>query len=79
MCNDRGLFIQLCNLKEPVDVTLGGGHCLVAWGRGDIKLKMNLSNEKIQNCKLQDVLYVPGLAYNLFSVYKAAVAGKSTV
>ena len=30
MCNDRGLFIQLCNLKEQVDVTLGDGHCLVA-------------------------------------------------
>ena len=75
MCNDRGLFIR----KEPVDVTLGDGHCLVAEGRGDVKLKMNLSNGNILNCKLHDVLYVPGLAYNLSSVYKAAVGGKSTV
>ena len=52
MCNDRGLFIQLCNLKEPVNVTLGDGHCLVAEGRGGVKLKMNLSNGKIQKCKL---------------------------
>ena len=44
MCNERGLFIQLCNLKEPVDVTLGDGHCLVAEGRGDVKLNINMSN-----------------------------------
>ena len=60
-------------------MTLGDGHCLVAEGRGDVKLKINLSNGKTQNCKLRDVLYVPGLVYNLFSVYKAAVAGQSTV
>ena len=60
------------------DVTLGDGHCLVAEGREDVKLKINLSNGKTQNCKLCDVLYVPGLAY-MFSVYNAPEAGKSTV
>jgi len=57
MCNDRGLFIQLCNLKDPLSVTLGDGYCLEAQGRGDVKLKMKLSNGKTQNCTLHDVLY----------------------
>ncbi len=40
---------------------------------------MRLPQGETRNCNLQKVLYIPGLAYNLFSVCKAAEAGKLTV
>ena len=38
-----------------------------------------LSTGKSKNCTLHNVLYVPELSYNLFSVTRAAEAGMSTV
>ena len=39
-------------------------------------LLMNLPGGKTRKCRLQDLLYVPNLSYNLFSVSKASEAGK---
>ena len=51
---------------------------LEALGRGVVPLKVNLSNGLSGRCNLLDVLYVPGLSYNLVSVAKAAERGKVT-
>ena len=47
-------------------------------GRGTVALKMNVSNGNERKCTLHDVLLVPDLAYNLFSVSRATEAGKLT-
>ena len=59
-------------------VTLGDGHALQAAGRGNVSLKMKLPQAKNQERTLQDVLFVPDLAYNLLSVTSAAKRGKVT-
>ena len=75
MCNDKGLFAEFVSLKSPL---VGDGHILQAIGRGKVSMQMKLSGRKRSKCKLHDVLHVPKLSYNLFSVSKAAEAGKVT-
>ena len=77
MCDDRKTFAELCNTERPQEVTLGDGHELETVGQGIVRLKLKLSNGKMKKCRLDDVLYVPTLSYNLISVSKAAEAGKS--
>ena len=79
MSNDSKLFVDICELQQPLEVSLGDGHSPEARGRGDIHLAMKLSTGKSKNCTLHNVLYVPELSYNLFSVTRAAEAGMSTV
>ena len=76
MCNKKKLFVDYQPLKKSMEVTLGDGHTLEAIGRGVVPLEMKLPNSSSQRCKLQDVLYVPALLYNLLSVAKAAENGK---
>ena len=77
ICNNEELFDQIIGLEIPQEITVGDGQSVQATGRGDVILRMNVPNGKIQKCKLSDVLYVPGLSYNLLSVCKAASIGKS--
>ena len=69
MCCDSGLFDKLEVLIHPIDVSVGDGRSLKATGRGMISLNMQLSDEKLNKCRLLDVLYVPKLSYNLLSNY----------
>ena len=78
MCNDRKQFVEFCSLNHPVEVTLGDGHALEAFGRGIVILEMKLPDGKTKSCRTRDVLYVPKLSYNLLSVSRAADAGKMT-
>ena len=71
MCNDRDMFVKFSHLEKPLGVVLGDGHVSEATGRGTVKLMVNLPNNKTKECKLQDVLYVPKLSYNLLSVARA--------
>ena len=57
-------------------MTLGDGHELEATGQGTVILEMKLSGET-RKCKLQNVLHVPKLSYNLLSVSKVTEAGKT--
>ena len=72
-CNDQKLFIEFRTLRKPQDVTLGDGHVLSATGIGKVDL---VKNEQVKYGRLQNVLYVPKLAYNLLSVSKITEAGK---
>lgn len=67
MCNNVMLFVELRSLKETLQVTLGDGHTLEATGRGTVALDMKLPDGMTKTCKLNDVLYVPKLSYNLLS------------
>ena len=78
MCSDPKVFTKLRSLEPPQKVTLGDGHELKAIGQGIVKLTISLSNGKTKECKLNDVLFVPNLSYNLLSVSKAAETRKIT-
>ena len=78
MCNNQHLFGKFIALTQHLEVTLGDGHALQATGRGTVTLKMNVPSGKKSKCTLHDVLLVPDLAYNLFSVSRATEMGKST-
>ena len=77
MCNDKRLFVELHNLDKPQGVALGDGHDVEAIGRGVVVLEMKLPSGRTRKCKLHEVLYVPKLSYNLFSMSKSSDAGKS--
>ena len=77
MCNNKELFDQTIGVETPQKITVGDGHSVQATGRGDVTLRMNVPNQKIQKCKLSGVLYVPDLWHNLLSVSKVAIDGKS--
>ena len=70
VCSDCNFFIELNNLKNPLDIILGDGHTLHATGCGTVILMLK-SASLIRKCKLYDFLYVPELVYNLLSVSKA--------
>lgn len=76
MCNDRKSFVKIATLKKRQDVALGDGHILSATKAGDVTVKLLLSSGKTKRCRLQNVLYVPDLSYNLLSVSKVSETGK---
>ena len=78
MCNDDKLFVEIQCLKQSQEVTLGDGHVLEMTGVGVVELQATLGDEKTKRCILCNVLYVPQLSYNLFSVLRATKLGKIT-
>ena len=75
MCNDRKLFVNFNSLAEPRYITLGDGHTVKAVGRGVVLLRISTDDVGTNKCKLQDVLYVPKLSFNLLSVVASTKAG----
>ena len=78
MCNDREQFVKFEQLSESQEVTLGDGHTLRGTGVGTVEIETLLPDGSTRKCKLQKVLYVPNLSYNLLSVSKAAETGNTT-
>ena len=76
MCNDDKLFVELCSLGQPVEVTLGDGYAVEATGRGTVAFEVTSMDGQASRCKLHKVLYEPNLSYNLISESKKARAGK---
>ena len=58
-----------------MDITLGDGHSLKATKQGVVEITVKTPNGKERKCVLHDVLHVPDLSYNLFSVPKATERG----
>uniref|UniRef100_A0A1X7UD16 CCHC-type domain-containing protein n=1 Tax=Amphimedon queenslandica TaxID=400682 RepID=A0A1X7UD16_AMPQE len=71
--NNRSLFVEYKSLEESQSVTLGDGHTLEGVGKGVVALKLELEGGKTIT---GDVLYVPELAYNLWSISKVTKLGK---
>ena len=77
MCNDKSLFIEYESLKTPLKVTLGDGYEVDTIDHGVVMLNSVLPSGVRKRCKLHNVLYVPRLSYNLFSVSVATEWGKT--
>ena len=78
MCNDREQFVNFKELLNKQAVTLGDGHTLDGTGIGTVKIETLLPDGNSQKCRLEKVLYLPNLSYNLLSVSKAAETGHTT-
>ena len=77
VCNSKELFEDFNPLSEPQKVALGDGRTLEAIGTGAVEVKLELPGGESKIGRLNKVLYVPTLAYNLLSVAKATEAGKT--
>ena len=77
MTRNRDLFIEYEDLKTSENVGVGDGRVLTAVGIGSIKLDMILLPGDLNTVTLTNVLYVPDLACNLFSVSTVANKGYS--
>ena len=72
MCNDTSLFTELRTLETSRQVILGDGSSLEATGEGTVH-----ESGRRWRCRLNKVLYLPKLAYNLLSISRAAEAGNT--
>ena len=77
MCNDQSPFVEYESLKTPLKVTLGDGYEIDAIVIGVVMLTSVLPSGESKKCNLQNVLYVPRLCYNLFSVSVTTEHGKT--
>ena len=77
MYNDQSLFVEYESLKTPMKVTLGDGYEVDAIGCGVVMLNSVLPSGGSKRCDLQNVLCVPRLSYNLFSVSVTTEHGKT--
>ena len=76
ICNDEQMFVELKYFRRSQTVILGDGHQLEATAGGVIELRLVLPDGTTKKCRLDDVLYVPDLTYNLLSVSRMTEAGK---
>ena len=71
------MFEDFHPLTEPQKVVLGDGHTLEVVGTGVVEVKLELPGGESKIGRLNEVLYVLSLAYNLLSVAKATEARKT--
>ena len=79
MCNKKDIFFNYNELSNPVSVQVGDGKTVRGIGKGNVWLDLKLPYSGPKKCILQDVYYVPDLAYNLVSVSQLAEKGKDTI
>ena len=79
MTKKRDVLENFQQLDEPENVALGDGRVVKALGSGNVHMNMlYLGSKQSKGVVLYNVLYVPKLACNLFSV-RAAVAKGNVV
>ena len=76
MCNDRKQFQKMKRLEEEVQVKVGDDSLVKAKYEGTVKLRIKAINQ-VRKFKLNKVLFVPDLKYNVLSVSQASLSGKS--
>lgn len=74
MSYKREWFVEYERFHEPFPVRIGNGKTILAYGKGCINI-LSLVNEKWCEKHLEDVLYVPDIHVNLFSVITALDRG----
>ena len=67
---DRELYNDLRTLSNPEDVLIGDGNVVKARGIGEIAVNCIVENGETKEGILYNVLYIPELRSNLFSVLK---------
>lgn len=71
MTHRKEWFCEYTEFKVPVYVKIGNGEQIEALGKGNIKIETSVDNKRIPGV-LTNVLFVPCLNQNLFSVKTAA-------
>lgn len=75
MTFQRELLQDYVAFSKPQKVMLGNDSMVEAHGSGTVKLRLRLKNGKEFEIPMLEVLFVPGMAVNLFSVKSAAKRG----
>ncbi|CAB4035006.1 Retrovirus-related Pol poly from transposon TNT 1-94 [Paramuricea clavata] len=78
MTKEKSVLVNYQQFGEPESVALGDGRVVQALGSGNVHMDMLFSGSKSKRGVLCNVLYVPKLTSNLFSV-RAAVAKGNVV
>ena len=77
LCCDIKQFSSLSELEEDEKIKVGNGKYVTASKEGTVELLIRTAS-KVRKFMLTNVLFVPDLKFNLFSVSKAAEAGIRT-
>ena len=67
LCCTKNKFINYEILTNDIKVEVGDGTPLLAEGKGDISLLLNLDGKEVE-CILENVLHVPRVVHNLISL-----------
>ena len=79
MMNERSFLVNYREFQTPEKVGLGDGRTVNAVGIGNVHVNMTFNVSKPKKAVMYNVLYVPKLACNLFSVRAAAELLKGTL
>lgn len=71
MCNQKGWFSQIELFETPEDCSIGNGKKVKILGNGKVTV-LSKNNDPMTKLNLTNVLYIPELMTNLFSVGAAA-------
>ena len=74
MSNNRQVFVHLQDLREDVRVQVGDGQVLRAMQHGRVRLRLTVNGKDVDHI-MEEVLFIPELAYSLLSVAKASRGG----
>jgi hypothetical protein len=77
MSYDKGMMVDYVHFGNPQKVRLGDNRIVQAYGKGNIWVDIKAGKD-YKLVRLVDVLHVPDLAKNLFSVSAAAKRGYTT-
>ena len=77
MTFESSVFHDYKDFEAPEPVGLGDGHAVSGIGVGKVKVITQLHNGDRVVCWMTDVLYVPKLTNNLFSVNAATTKGNT--
>ena len=79
MTRRKDLLMNYVEFAKPEKVALGDGKTVEAMGKGNVPLQMLFEENDSQHAVLYDVLYVPKLTCNLFSVKSAVAKSNSEI
>lgn len=76
ICNNKSWFSKIQPFDIPKKVTVGDNSETKALGEGTIEIVSKVNDQEIK-AKLENVIYAPGIATNLFSIGQASRRGMS--
>ena len=77
MMKEKHVLTNFQEFEEPENVALGDGRVVKALGSGRVQMNMLFPATEVKKAVLYDVLYVPKLTCNLFSVRAAVAKGNA--
>lgn len=75
MTKEKHVLMSFQEFGEPENVALGGSRVVKALGSGCVQMNMLFPRTETKKAVFYNVLYVPNLTCNLFSVQAAAAKG----